>query len=181
VCKDREYRFIDRLALRATASPFSVEREPPAFTPEGSKGRQMNVDAFRLPRWFRWTLVAVVAGGIFYASVLDSPGSGVPSLGPLGIFGMDKWLHALAYAGLSGALAVALAPRARLPQVMALAVLLAVGYGVGIEFVQAPLPERYFSVADMAANAVGAVVAVLGWRIGVGFVGDSRSGTASET
>ncbi|WP_205427138.1 VanZ family protein [Halorussus sp. MSC15.2] len=57
----------------------------------------------------------------------------------------------------------------------ALAALLAVGYGVGIEFVQAPLARRHFSVADMVADGVGAFVAVLVWRLGVEFAGRSAS------
>lgn len=142
----------------------------------------MDTSIVRPPTWLRWLAVAVAAGGIFVASVLDPPSSGVPSVGPFGLLGMDKWLHAFAYAGLAGALATALAPghrpavtASRGPAVTAaLAGLLAVGYGVGIEFVQAPLPERSFSVLDMAANATGAVVAVLGWRLLVEFVGGSR-------
>ena len=131
----------------------------------------MNDKWFRPPRWLRWLAVAFVAGGIFYASILDSPGAGLTPLGPLGVFGMDKWLHAVAYGGLAVTLASALAPR-RSPAVAAgLAALLAVGYGVGMEFVQAPLAERYFSVADMAADAVGAGLAVLAWRLGVELVG----------
>ncbi|WP_202932649.1 VanZ family protein [Halorussus salinus] len=146
----------------------------------------MKTSAVRPPTWLRWLAVAVAAGGIFFASVLDPPSSGVPPVGPLGLLGFDKWLHALAYAGLAGALATALAPShgpaaSRSPAVTAaLAGLLAVGYGVGIEFVQAPLPERSFSVLDMAANATGAVVAVLGWRLLVGFVAGSRSPSESS-
>ncbi|WP_321112156.1 VanZ family protein [Halorussus salinisoli] len=139
------------------------------------------MDAVRPPTWLRWVAVAVVAGGIFFASVLDPPSSGVPSLGPLGTFGMDKWLHALAYAALAGTLASALAPGRSPTVVAALAGLLAVGYGVGIEFVQAPLAARSFSVADMVADAVGAGMAVLGWRAFVGFVGRSQSKRRSES
>ncbi|UPW01221.1 VanZ family protein [Halorussus gelatinilyticus] len=134
----------------------------------------MELDALRPPTWLRWLAVAVVAGGIFYASVLDSPSSGLPSLGPLGVFGIDKWLHALAYAALAGALAGALAPGRSPAVTAALAALLSVGYGVGIEFVQAPLARRHFSVADMLADGVGAGAAVLGWRLLVNFAGGSR-------
>ncbi|MFC7082405.1 VanZ family protein [Halorussus caseinilyticus] len=149
----------------------------------------MKLDAVRPPTWLRWVAVAVVAGGILFASVLDPPSSAPPTsgTGPGGI-GMDKWLHALAYAGLAGTLAVALASdRGRSPAVArdherapdhartaALAALLAVCYGVGLEFVQAPLAGRYFSVADMVADAVGAAVAVVGWRLLVGRLGGSR-------
>jgi VanZ family protein len=135
----------------------------------------MNVDAIRPPLWLRWLAAAVVAGGIFFASVLDPPSSGVPSLGPLGIVGLDKWLHAFAYAGLAGTLAVAFAPGRGPAATVALAGLLALGYGVGIEFVQAPLAERSFSTADMAANAFGAGLGAMGWRLLVGLVSRTSS------
>ena len=141
----------------------------------------MDLADVRPPRWLRWATVVAVAGGILFASVLDSPSSGLPALGPLGLFGMDKWLHALAYAALAGSLAGALAP-GRSPAIVAgVAALLAVGYGVGIEFVQAPLAERHFSAADMVADAVGAGVAVLGYRMLVELTGGSRAERGPET
>ena len=128
----------------------------------------MDIDRLRPPRWLRWVGVALVAGVIFYSSVLDSPDSGLPALGPLGLFGIDKWLHALAYAALAAALASALAADRPLASAAVLAAALAVAYGVGIEFLQAPLPERHFSVADMVADGVGAAIAVLCWRATIG-------------
>lgn len=142
----------------------------------------MNVDALgeadRLgpPQWLRWLAVAVVAGGIFYASVLASPTSGLAPRGPLGLVGMDKWLHAVAYAGLAATLATALAPRAPAVRVVVLAAALSVAYGVGIEFAQAPVAERSFSVADMGANAVGAGIGVVAWRVGKRLVERAASG-----
>lgn len=140
----------------------------------------MEFDGFRPPRWLRWTAVAVVAGGIFYASVLDSPSSGLPAWGPFGFLRIDKWLHAVAYAALAVTLAEALAPRARATRVVVIAALLSVGYGIGIEFVQAPLAERSFSVADMVADAVGAGLGVGAWRGFVGLVGWSGGTVESE-
>ncbi|WP_115864039.1 VanZ family protein [Halorussus litoreus] len=140
----------------------------------------MNFDAVRPPRWLRWAAVAFVAGGIFYASVLASPSSGLPSMGPLGVLRIDKWLHATAYAGLAVTLANAFAPRARTARVVIFAVLLSVGYGVGVEFAQAPLAERSFSLADMAANAVGAGLGVVAWRALVGVLRQSGVEPAVE-
>ncbi|MFC4550162.1 MULTISPECIES: VanZ family protein [Halorussus] len=110
----------------------------------------------RLGRRFQWVGVALVAGVIFYGSVLDSPGASLSPTGPLGLVGLDKWLHALGYAALGAALAVAL--RGDADRAILLAVVVSVGYGVGIEFVQAAIPARHFSVADMAADTVGAAV-----------------------
>jgi len=128
----------------------------------------MAFESLRPPGWLRWLAVAAVAGVLFYGSVVDAPGSGLSSLGPFGVVGLDKWLHALGYAALAAALATALATGRSALAAAALAAVLAVAYGVGIEFVQASIPERSFSVGDMAADAVGAVVAVACWRAAVG-------------
>jgi VanZ family protein len=81
------------------------------------------------------------------------PGEAAP--GPF----WDKKLHFAAYAALSASLAYATAraelnPTARLLGVFGIAM----AYGIAIEGVQAPLPDRYFSLSDMAANALGAVL-----------------------
>lgn len=110
------------------------------------------------PRWLRWAVVTVVAGSIFVASVLDPPSSGVPALGPLGLVGFDKWLHTAAYAGLGFVLFVALVPPRHPERALAVAVVVAAVYGVGIELVQGPLPERSLDAADALANAFGALV-----------------------
>lgn len=114
-----------------------------------------------LPRWTRWVGVAAVCGVVFYASVLASPTAGGPTLGPLGVFGLDKWLHALAYAGLGATAAYALAADKNLTRAVCFAFVFALAYGVAIEFVQAPVPARHFSVADMLADAFGAALGVV--------------------
>ncbi|WP_134671392.1 VanZ family protein [Halorussus marinus] len=128
----------------------------------------MRFESLGPPGWVRWLGVAVVAGVLFYGSVLDAPGSGLSPLGPFGTFGLDKWLHGLGYAALAAALASALAADRSALVAALLAAAIAVAYGVGIEFVQASIPERSFSVGDMAADAVGAVLAVVCWRLAVG-------------
>jgi hypothetical protein len=113
-----------------------------------------------LPRPLRYACALAVALFIFSASVIDPPGAAMGGVF-LGI-PQDKWLHALAYGGLAGALAYAtLAADAR---TVAVVVVGAVGYGIGIEVVQAFLPLRAFDVADMAANATGATLGGAGWR-----------------
>ncbi|WP_135829221.1 VanZ family protein [Halorussus halobius] len=151
---------------------------------EGDVPATVALDRFRPPTWLRWLAVVAVAGVLFYGSVLDSPGSGLSPVGPFGLFGLDKWLHALGYAALAGALAGALATRGRLRgrrvRVVALAILLAVGYGVGIEFVQATIPERAFSLGDMAADLAGAGVGAAAWRVLVGLVTLAERTAGSE-
>jgi len=123
----------------------------------------MAFESLRPPGWLRWLAVAAVAGVLFYGSVIDASGSGLASLGPFGAFGLDKWLHGLGYAALAAALATALATGRSALVAALLAAVLAVAYGIGIEFVQATIPARSFSVGDIAADAVGAALAAAGW------------------
>jgi VanZ family protein len=116
-----------------------------------------------LPRWLRLAGAGGVALGILLASVVDPPSTGAPPV-VLGI-PQDKWLHALAYAGLASALVyAALAPDGRpTRRMLATALVLAVGYGASIEVVQAFLPARSFDLLDALANALGAVAGVAPW------------------
>jgi|AntDeeMetageno50_2_1112565.scaffolds.fasta_scaffold18673_2 VanZ family protein len=113
-----------------------------------------------VPRWLRWSAVLFVAATVFYFSVLVSPGpAGRELFGPL----WDKYLHAVAYAGLALVTAYATANWRATPYRRAAAVLVAtVAFGVLIEFAQAAVPYRQFSPADMVANAAGALL-VVGW------------------
>ncbi|WP_254536060.1 VanZ family protein [Halomarina litorea] len=126
------------------------------------------------PPLVRYGLVGLVAGGILLASVVDPPSTGPTPLGPLGLLPLDKWLHALGYGGLTGALAYAMVPRTvpgdgrperTVLAGLAVAVAVAAGYGFGIELVQGMLPARSFDVADAAANGTGALLAAGGWRL----------------
>lgn len=116
-----------------------------------------------LPLGIRLAGVVLVAAVIVYFSLLDSPGGAGPlPMGPFGVLYLDKWLHALGYAALAGALGyAALSADAR---TLAGVLLLTVGFGVLMEVFQAPLPERAFSYADMAADAVGALAGLAAWR-----------------
>jgi VanZ family protein len=111
----------------------------------------------------RWGVAVAVAAAILVASVAP-PG---PTAGePLVLFGIaeDKWLHAVAYAVLAAVVGWAFLVERPVPVALSLAVLVAVVYGVGMEFVQAPLPVRRFSVADMVADGAGAVLGAGGLR-----------------
>lgn len=142
------------------------------------------------PRALRYGAVALVAGYILYASLLDPPATGPVRYGPFGVLGIDKWLHALAYGGLATVVGYALAPRT-VPGVrrsrrevlrwLAVCVALAVGFGLAVEVAQYGLPERTFDLADLAANATGALVTTSAWYLVSRFVHVRRVGPAAST
>lgn len=111
-----------------------------------------------------WCLVALMAITVVYTSV-QAPGDGSLPVS-------DKLLHFLAYTGLtmSTLLAAVWAPvreEGRFPTSPLAIVVLAISFGVLIEVVQGPLPERDAELLDAVANACGAVtgfVLWLGWR-----------------
>lgn len=108
-----------------------------------------------LPRPLRWFGVVVVAIVLVYFSLLTTTPT-PPGPGPF----WDKKLHFAGYAALGLSLLYATAASQRSPtRRAALAIGAAVAYGVLIELLQGPLPERYFSYADMLANALGALLA----------------------
>ena len=120
-----------------------------------------------LPAPLRWAAVAAVAGAIFYLSVITAPPEHpvvtVPGPGWLLDLPLDEWRHFLAYAGFGGSLAYATADWTwRRWRLAALVAGVAVGYGLGIEAVQATLPQRYFGWDDAVANALGGLL-VLPW------------------
>jgi len=102
----------------------------------------------------RWRPAVAVAVALFVAAVVPAaPGGGG---GPVGV---DKLFHAVGYATLAGALAVALERRPRSVAAVG-AIVGAVACGIGIELVQAGVPYRAFSPVDVAANGIGAVTGV---------------------
>ena len=105
----------------------------------------------------------MAAGLVFTAVTAGSVTGNVPQPPPGG-FGefWDKYLHFAAYAGLALALAYATAHWRDQPYRRAAIVFgVAVCYGLLMEFVQGPLPNRYFSLADALANALGASLVVV--------------------
>lgn len=113
----------------------------------------------------RYALFVCGAVAVFVASVLDPP-TGAPAVGSpprlLGVH-LDKWVHAVTYAVLAALLCRA--TRARTARSALLAAVAVAGYGLGIELVQGALPVRTFDPADALANAVGAGLAALAWRV----------------
>lgn len=119
-------------------------------------------DSFVASPRVRFGLVAVWALVLLYASVSDPSGTPLARSGPLGLFGVDKWLHAGGYAVLAVLLAYALLPRWRdVRRGSIAALLLAGGYGLAMELLQAPLAYRSFDPLDATANVLGALAVVL--------------------
>jgi len=110
-----------------------------------------------------WGPVAGVMALIFYLSGLSDPpipSAMSPTVG-----------HWLGYALLGVAVARALAgglPRRITPRIAAAATLICVGYGVTDEFHQSFVPGRVADVADLYADAAGAMAAVAAcWAWGI--------------
>ncbi|MGN8213704.1 VanZ family protein [Halococcus salifodinae] len=114
-------------------------------------------------RSLRYGLVVVVAAVILVGSVLRPDPAAAPTMGPFGVVGADKWTHAFAYAGLTATLLYASVSSDRGSSRIALAVVLVVGFGIGVELVQWSIPYRTASAADALADAVGAGVLALAW------------------
>ena len=112
-----------------------------------------------LPWWLRWLFVTLVAGFIFYVSVVTVPPETAVDAASPDPVPLDKWRHFLAYAALGGALAYATVDWRWNGLALAVGVVGAtVLYGLGVEFGQSLVPERYFSVGDAYANALGGLL-----------------------
>jgi len=119
-----------------------------------------------VPQWLRLGGVIAVAATILYYSVFTPPGSGAIRSGPFGVLAYSTWLHGLAYAGLAVVIAYALEDQPWADWVvLAVVLLVAVGYGGGIELLQSTLDARTADFGDLLVNAVGAAVAAVAWRV----------------
>ncbi|ESS12948.1 MAG: putative integral membrane protein [uncultured archaeon A07HR60] len=108
--------------------------------------------------WLRWGAVVGLAGFIFYASVLTAPPE-TPIDIEFNFIPLDKWRHFVAYGAFGYALAYATTDWELPTRRVAFGVfVVTVVYGIGIEFAQAAVPERYFSLGDAYANALGGVL-----------------------
>ncbi|MFW5903804.1 MAG: VanZ family protein [Halolamina sp.] len=125
------------------------------------------LDSFVAPPRVRFGLVAAWALVLLYASVSDPSGTSLARSGPLGLVGLDKWLHAGGYATFAVLLAYALLPRYRdTRRGLIAALLLTGGYGLAMELLQAPLAYRSFDPLDATANVLGALAVVLAVALG---------------
>ncbi|OEY65776.1 VanZ family protein [Marinobacter sp. X15-166B] len=105
---------------------------------------------------YLWRLILILSLiGILFLATTSQPY-------PIPSSGNDKINHVLAFVQLTLVSRLAW-PGAR-PGIL-VAVLL--GYGLSIELIQGQLPYRYFSLADLLADAVGIAIGCLPWP-GVG-------------
>lgn len=114
-----------------------------------------------LPGWLRWLAVLGLAGVIFSFSILTAPPETVVDSWKFSFVPLDKWRHLVAYAVLGYALAYAttdwsLDNRLQVVFVVGAVIL----YGVGMEVGQSFVPDRYLSLGDAYANALGGVLVV---------------------
>lgn len=119
-----------------------------------------------LPRSIRWAGVVVLAGIIFYGSLVTVPETVVDRTDP-GLVPLHLWRHVVAYFTLACGLAYAsdhweIARWRNALVVIGLAAL----YGIGMEIGQAFLPHRSdFLLTDVAANTLGASGVVLWYAV----------------
>ncbi len=116
-----------------------------------------------LPRSLRYAAVAVVAGIIFYGSLITTPETAIDDL-RLTFVRPSHWRHVVAYATLAASLAYA-TDHWELPRThhAAVVVTTATAYGVLMEAGQALFAHRTpFLLTDVLVNAVGASL-VLVW------------------
>lgn len=101
---------------------------------------------------------------VFVGGVLPGPDRGPPPRDPFGLARLDRWLHAVAGAGVACSLAAVRRPRtARGAGVVLLAT---AGYSVALELLQRLLPWRTAEAGDVVAALLGASVGVCAWRVG---------------
>jgi VanZ family protein len=130
------------------------------------------------PRVIRVLPVVAWAAYVLVASVVDPGGTGLPATGPLGLVGVDKWLHAGSYATVAFLLALGVSARTR--RQLAVVCVATIAFGAGVELLQAPLAARSADVLDAAANAVGAILGVGVWTATRRFR-DARAGSSADS
>ena len=120
-------------------------------------------DVVAVPTPARLSIAGGVVLAVFVASMVHAPADPIGNIGPLGLFGVDKWVHVGSYALIAFlGCYVALTRSVRLLLVIALA---ATAFGAGLELLQGPIPWRTMEFADVLANALGAFLAVGLWWV----------------
>lgn len=107
-----------------------------------------------------WWPTVAVGTVVLVFSLVPLGGGGSGGLVVAGV-GVDKLLHVVDYAALSFALGYGVGRRDR-PTLLAVFVVV-VAVGGAVELLQGLVPTRAPSLADAAANAVGAALGTAGW------------------
>lgn len=100
-------------------------------------------------------------GWLFFCTVLFCmPGNALPKTKLVNIPYFDKWVHLLLFALLCFLLLKAWRPMGG--KAIALWLLMIIGYGIAIEFIQLYLvPFRSFDVVDISADSAGSIIGLL--------------------
>lgn len=118
-----------------------------------------------------WAPVVAYMAAIFYVSSLPDVAL------PRGVSDLSG--HSIAYLGFAIVVIRALAgglPRRIGPRVAAMAMAIAVAYGVSDEFHQAFVPGRSAEVRDLVADAAGALIGTIGcWAWGIISTSDAHT------
>lgn len=126
-------------------------------------GRRVSMPV--LPRWLRSIAVVAAMTTILVVSSIPVPTSGSIQIGSFDLSSLSLWFHVVGYAGLTFLLLYALFdyPYPRW-QLLGVAFLVPVGYGLVIELIQGSIPYRNFSQFDVAVNAIGPTVSIAVWQ-----------------
>lgn len=111
-----------------------------------------------LPAAFRWLAPLGIMSALWWSSSRSPQGQESNVFGAL----VHNGMHVLAFGGLAAALRLALHPSVgrRLPGASAVAVAIAIVYGIVDEVHQGFVPGRTSSIADVCSDATGAMLAV---------------------
>lgn len=127
-------------------------------------------------------IAAAFAAVVFAASAVPVPSAASGAAGGGGLagalpveIGLTAPFHFVGYAALAALVARATGSERRAVAV-AVGAVTATAFGLGVEFAQAPIPWRSFSLIDAAVNAAGAVVGAVGHAFGP----SGREGTSAE-
>lgn len=114
--------------------------------------------------WLHGLALAAYAGLVTFLSLL--PAKSVPNL-QVSIPHLDKLVHFTMYAGMAAVLCWVSQPKVKEYWKLLAVILVAAGYGFGMELLQlyiTPL-RRSFEFADAATNTAGSAVYVLCWAM----------------
>ena len=147
------------------------------------RGREMTASRLAPAQWLSAAPISLrrlfcAAHAILIALLSLAPGRAFEAIPPL-FPGADKLAHCLAYAALALLLiwAASPVPGRATPRLLALCVASCFAYGALLEAAQGILRpgDRMVSALDMAANAIGSVLAASSWKLNTRGLKGSRA------